>query len=110
MVKIPDKMYFTIGEVSDLCGLEPFVLRYWQTEFSQLRPSKSSRGQRMYQKKDVETVLRIKKLLYEEKFTIDGARKKLKNLRKEDKVTAGDKTVLADLKKQLVDLRKFLSL
>ena len=106
MVKIPDKMYFTIGEVSDLCGLEPFVLRYWQTEFGQLRPSKSPRGQRMYQKKDIEAVLRIKKLLYEEKFTIDGARKRLKELRKEDKVTAVDKAVLLDVKKQLVALKK----
>ena len=77
-VVIPDKLYFRIGEVSRLCRLPSYVLRFWETEFPQLKPSKSSTGQRMYRKPDVENVLRIKQLLYEEGFTIAGARQCLK--------------------------------
>jgi DNA-binding transcriptional MerR regulator len=77
-IVIPDKIYFRIGEVSRLCRLPSYVLRFWETEFSQLKPSKSSTGQRMYRKLDVENALRIKKLLYEEGFTIAGARQYLR--------------------------------
>ncbi len=77
-VVIPDKIYFRIGEVSRLCRLPSYVLRFWETEFPQLKPSKSSTGQRMYRRPDVENVLRIKKLLYEEGFTIAGARQYLR--------------------------------
>ncbi|MGB8131574.1 MAG: MerR family transcriptional regulator [Candidatus Angelobacter sp.] len=77
-VVIPDKLYFRIGEVSRLCGLPSYVLRFWETEFNQLKPSKSGTGQRMYRKIDVENVLRIKKLLYDQGFTIAGARQQLK--------------------------------
>jgi DNA-binding transcriptional MerR regulator len=77
-VHIPDKLYFRIGEVSKLCKLEAYVLRFWETEFPQLKPVKSSTGQRMYRKKDVEAVLRIKTLLYDEGFTINGARQQLR--------------------------------
>ena len=69
-VVIPEKLYFRIGEVARLCRLPAYVLRFWETEFPQLKPVKSSTGQRMYRHKDVESVLRIKKLLYEEGFTI----------------------------------------
>src|SRR5437016_12949086 len=72
-VLIPDKLYFRIGEVSRLCGLPSYVLRFWETEFPHLKPTKSSTGQRMYRRLDVENVLRVKKLLYEEGFTISGA-------------------------------------
>jgi DNA-binding transcriptional MerR regulator len=75
---IPEKLYFRIGEVSTLCRLPAYVLRFWETEFPQLKPVKSSTGQRMYRRKDVEAVLRIKKLLYEEGFTIAGARQQLR--------------------------------
>ena len=75
---IPDKLYFRIGEVARLCRLPAYVLRFWETEFSQLKPVKSSTGQRMYRRKDVESVLRIKQLLYEEGFTIPGARQHLR--------------------------------
>ncbi len=75
---IPDKLYFRIGEVSDLCRLPAYVLRFWETEFPQLKPVKSSSGQRMYRQRDVENVLRIKKLLYDEGYTIAGARQFLK--------------------------------
>ena len=75
---IPDKLYFRIGEVSRLCGLPSYVLRFWETEFPQLKPPKSSTGQRTYRRADVENVVRIKKLLYDEGFTIAGARAQLK--------------------------------
>src|SRR6059036_3463669 len=77
-VLIPEKLYFRIGEVSTLCRLPAYVLRFWETEFPQLKPVKSSTGQRMYRRKEVETVLRIKQLLYEEGFTIAGARQQLR--------------------------------
>jgi len=87
-VVLPDKIYFRIGEVSRLCRLPSYVLRYWETEFPRLKPPKGSSGQRMYRKPDVEYVLRIKKLLYEEGFTVAGARQKLsmeaKDARKEE--------------------------
>jgi len=74
---IPDKLFFRIGEVSDLVGVEPYVLRYWESEFSALAPKKSSSGQRMFRRKDVELLLRIKHLLYDRKYTIEGARQAL---------------------------------
>lgn len=77
-IVIPDKLYFRIGEVSRLCGLPSYVLRFWETEFPQLKPPKSSTGQRTYRRADVENVVRIKKLLYNEGFTIAGARAQLK--------------------------------
>jgi DNA-binding transcriptional MerR regulator len=76
---IPDKLYFRIGEVARLCRLPAYVLRFWETEFPQLKPVKGSTGQRMYRQRDVETLLRIKRLLYEEGFTIAGARQHLKD-------------------------------
>lgn len=84
-IMIPDKLYFRIGEVAELCRLPAYVLRFWETEFPQLKPVKGSTGQRMYRHKDVENVLRIKKLLYEEGFTIAGARQHLRAENKGDK-------------------------
>ena len=75
---IPDKLFFRIGEVSQLVGVEPYVLRYWESEFPGLAPKKSNTGQRMFRRKDVELLLNIKDLLYHQKFTIEGARKALK--------------------------------
>ena len=77
-IVIPEKLYFRIGEVSTLCKLPAYVLRFWETEFPQLKPVKSSTGQRMYRRKDVETLIRIKTLLYDEGFTIAGARQQLR--------------------------------
>lgn len=74
---IPNKLYFKIGEVSQLVGVEAYVLRYWESEFPGLSPRKSETGQRMFRRKDVELLLRIKHLLYDQKFTIEGARKAL---------------------------------
>jgi DNA-binding transcriptional MerR regulator len=77
--EIPDKLYFRIGEVSTLLGLEPYVLRYWETEFPSLSPKKSGTGHRLYRRKDVELLLRIKQLLYEKRYTIQGARQFLQS-------------------------------
>jgi DNA-binding transcriptional MerR regulator len=74
---IPDKLYFRIGEVGDLVGVEPHVLRYWETEFPSVGPKKSDTGHRMYRRKEVEQLLKIKYLLYEKKYTIEGARQYL---------------------------------
>jgi DNA-binding transcriptional MerR regulator len=82
---VPEKLYFRIGEVSTLCRLPAYVLRFWETEFPMLKPVKSSTGQRMYRRKDVEAVLRIKKLLYEQGFTIAGARQQLRTDAKVEK-------------------------
>lgn len=86
MPEIPNKLYFRIGEVSDLVGVRPYVLRYWESEFSDIRPSKSRSGQRLYKRRDVEQLMRIRQLLYEERFTIDGARKRLKELVRGDSI------------------------
>ncbi len=77
-IVIPDKLYFRIGEVAELCHLPTYVLRFWETEFPHLKPGKSSTGQRMYRRRDVENVLYIKRLLYDDGFTIAGARERLK--------------------------------
>ena len=86
---IPDKLYFRIGEVARLCHLPAYVLRFWETEFPQLKPVKGSTGQRMYRQRDVENVLRIRKLLYGEGFTIAGARQQLKAETRPAKLQAG---------------------
>jgi DNA-binding transcriptional MerR regulator len=78
-VVIPEKIYFKIGEVCDLVGVQPHVLRYWETEFPMLSPQKNRSGQRSYRRRDVEMALRIKELLYDEMFTIAGAKKKLQS-------------------------------
>lgn len=75
--EIPDKLYFRIGEVSDLLGVKPYVLRFWEKEFPDVTPKKSGTGHRLYRRKDVELLLRIKQLLYEKRFTIEGAQQAL---------------------------------
>ncbi len=82
--EIPDKQYFKIGEVAALAGVEPYVLRYWETEFKSIRPEKTRSNQRLYRRRDVETVLQIKKLLYDEGFRIDGAKRRLRKLAGEE--------------------------
>jgi len=74
---LPDKLYFRIGEVASLVGVEPHVLRYWEREFKTIRPTKSAKGQRVYSRRDVESLMRVRELLYAEGFTIAGAKKKL---------------------------------
>jgi DNA-binding transcriptional MerR regulator len=79
-VTLPEKVFFRIGEVSGLVGVEPHVLRYWEREFRTIRPSKSAKGQRVYSRRDVENLLRVKDLLYAQGFTIAGARRRLKTV------------------------------
>jgi DNA-binding transcriptional MerR regulator len=81
---IPSKLYFRIGEVAELVGVEPHVLRYWEREFRTIRPTKSAKGQRVYSRRDVENLMRVRELLYREGFTIAGAKKRL--LRPEEAV------------------------
>jgi DNA-binding transcriptional MerR regulator len=77
MSKVPDKQYYRIGEVAEITRVKPYVLRFWETEFKMMAPPKSRSKQRMYRRKEIETILRIKELLYERGFTIKGARKRL---------------------------------
>jgi DNA-binding transcriptional MerR regulator len=113
---LPEKIYFKIGEVSEIVGVEPYVLRYWETEFDVLKPSKAPSKHRLYKKRDVELLLDIKRLLYTEGFTIEGARKKLKESKKEEKdqlklplTDQKYKNALVKIKKELESLRRLLS-
>ena len=108
MVQIPDdKRYFRIGEVSRIIGVEPYVLRYWETEFSQIRPQRADSNQRTYQRKDLETILEIKRLLYEEKMTIEGARQRLKQgaIRKDNNRS----DLINNIKQELEGILKILT-
>ena len=108
--EIPDKLYFKIGEAADLLGVEPYVLRYWETEFTQLTPKKSGTGHRLYRRKDVELLLRIKHLLYEKRFTIEGARQALHGTGKQAKVRT-PKTAQQELftEERLPEIRRELA-
>ncbi len=81
--RIPDRMFFRIGDVAEITGIKAYVLRFWEKEFDLLSPIKNASGQRIYRRSDVEAVLLIKRLLYLERFSIEGARKRIKELRKE---------------------------
>jgi len=100
---IPDKLYFRIGEVAEICKLPTYVLRFWETEFPQLKPGKSGTGQRMYRRRDVENVLRIRKLLYEDGFTISGARQQI---RVEAKATSKVQAPLPFPRRQSSELKR----
>ncbi len=113
-IVIPDKLYFRIGEVSKLSRLPAYVLRFWETEFPQLKPTKSSTGQRMYRRRDVEHVLEIKKLLYDDGYTIAGAREKLKSEARSPKTQSilpfPKKTPADSLKRVRLGLQEILQL
>lgn len=87
------KVFFRIGEVAEICGLKPHVIRYWESEFALLSPPKSSTGQRVYQKQDIENLFLIKHLLYVERYSIEGARKRIQELRKEGHLSTFRKQV-----------------
>ena len=123
--EIPNKLYFRIGEVAKLAGIKPYVLRFWESEFNGLGPKKSGTGHRLYRRKDVELVLEIKRLLYEKRFTIEGARKILESKPKRGEATAkptaaastrrqqgelfaGTSTFYQELRKELTDLLTLL--
>ncbi|MDD2557058.1 MAG: MerR family transcriptional regulator [Desulfuromonadaceae bacterium] len=107
-VDIPDKFYFKIGEVASLTGVKPHVLRYWESEFRMFSPAKSRGKQRQYERRDIELALEIKELLYEQGFTIAGARKHLKARKKNIDsvpVTLTDREYLCEIRKELQKLR-----
>jgi len=108
MVQIPeDKRYFRIGEASRIVGVRPYVLRYWEEEFPQIRPQRADSSQRTYQKKDLEIILEIKRLLYEEKMTIQGARQRLKRW-KTPQISL-ERALLQNIKEELQELIKILT-
>ena len=90
-VRIPDRMFFKIGEVADIAEVKPYVLRFWETEFKFLAPNKSSRQQRMYSRLDVENVLMVKHLLYTQKFSIEGARQRIAEMRRQGELAKARK-------------------
>ena len=95
---IPDRMYYRIKEVCDITGIKPYILRYWEQEFRDLKPIKSAHGQRLYKKKDLDTIFVIKKLLYEKRFTIDGAKKYL----------SSQQNLITEIKHDLTEIMEIL--
>src|SRR5215467_8495058 len=114
--EIPDKLYFKIGEVSELLGVEPYVLRYWESEFAVLSPKKSGTGHRLYRRKDVELLLRIKHLLYEKRYTIEGARQTMQSESRAPKPRRTKQAQqdlftpdpIQEVRKQLIDILEIL--
>jgi DNA-binding transcriptional MerR regulator len=108
--RIPDKQYFRIGEVAKIAGVETYVLRFWETEFTSLRPSKTRSNRRQYSRKDVEHVLRIRDLLYEEGFTIAGARRQLRKAGGEpSEVPARTRQMIEQLRNEVQELLQLVS-
>ena len=116
-VEFPNKLYFRIGEVAKIIGVKPYVLRYWETEFSVLKPGKSPAQHRLYRRRDVETLLEIKYLLYEEGFTIAGAKKRLKDGEREEAARVpqvrplqdDQRRILTEIHKDIRSLHKIVS-
>lgn len=110
---IPEKAYFRIGEVSKILSVEPYVIRYWETEFKTVNPVRTKTAQRLYRKKDVQELLTIKNLLYSQRFTIDGAKKQLHKLRNndepEEKNNDKQKLFLTRIKRELQQIREIIS-
>lgn len=113
--QIPEKLYFKIGEVAKLTRVKPYVLRYWESEFRIISPKKSLAKQRVYTKRDIHLILEIKKLLYKEKFTLEGAKKRIKEIQAESAkqldLPFNDKkyqTALKSIKKELSAIRSLL--
>ncbi len=108
---LPDKLYFKIGEVARLVGVKPYVLRYWEGEFSLLRPGKSGARHRLYRRRDVELLLEIRRLLYTERYTIQGARKRLREsgrLEGEETPARERADVLAEVRRELLELYRLV--
>ena len=110
-IEIPEKRYFRIGEVSAITGIEPYVLRYWETEFPKINPTRSRSGQRLYKRHDIETILQIKDLLYQKRFTIAGAKRYLQQNRRSPEVASLNRQslTLEQLRAELLAIRDLLS-
>ena len=109
---LPDKTYFRIGEVAKITKVKPYVLRFWESEFKMMAPPKSRSKQRMYRKRDIETILHIKQLLYKERFTIEGARKRLVQLNRESEAapeTSVPTNELTRIRTELESLRDYIA-
>lgn len=109
--EIPDKVYFKISEVAELVGVEPYVLRYWETEFPQLRPTRAPSQQRLYRREDLEILLEIKRLLYEEKFTIAGAKKQIRSSGKDTEQVSREEEyseLIRALRESLTEIKRLL--
>ena len=110
--QLPDKLFFKIGDVATIVGVKPHVLRYWETEFPRIRPQKSRSGQRLYRRKDVELLLQIRHLLYEKRFTIAGARARLREQGQDETPLRPprvvDRETLRKLKQGLVELLRLV--
>ena len=100
---LPNKLYFRIGEVSDIVGVKPYVLRYWETEFTDIKPAKSKSGQRLYKRRDVEILLRVRELLYDQRYTIDGAKQRLKELVREHRQEQPEQLKLMEVERPALD-------
>jgi DNA-binding transcriptional MerR regulator len=118
--ELPDKLYFKIGEVAKLVGVKPYVLRYWESEFTMIRPGKTQSKHRLYRRRDVETLIEIKRLLHAERYTIEGAKRRLKvpaksvapEPREQMPLPLGDRTyreMLSNVKRDLEALYKLLA-
>jgi DNA-binding transcriptional MerR regulator len=106
--ELPDKLYFKVGEVSAIVEVPAYVLRFWEAEFKKINPKRSSSGQRLYRKNDIELILKIKHLLYDKKFTIQGARQHLK-IKPDEKKEKSSITTLDEIRKELKNIRDLIS-
>jgi len=109
-ISIPDKEYFRIGEVSKILGVDPYVVRYWESEFKSIKPIRTQSDQRLFRRKDLEELLLIKSLLYSDKFTISGAKKQLLKMREgmEHSDKTRERARLVKIKKGLLKIRKIM--
>jgi len=107
--ELPEKLYFKIGEVAKLVGVKPYVLRYWESEFSIVKPGKTTSRHRLYRRRDVETLLEIRRLLHVERYTIEGAKRRLRETGRVSNTAPSDPTtVLATVRAELLDLCRLL--
>lgn len=106
--ELPDKLYFKIGEVGEIAELPTYVLRFWETEFARIKPKRTSSGQRLYSKNDIDLILKIKHLLYNKKYTIQGAKRRLKS-KKVEKKTESSTNILDEIRSELKNIRDLLA-
>jgi DNA-binding transcriptional MerR regulator len=108
-----EKLYFKIGEISRITGIKPYILRYWESEFNLLNPTKTQSKHRLYNRRDLDIILKLKKLLYEDRFTIEGARKKINELKRSKQLrleflNSLNKEIIEEVKKELKDIKEML--
>ena len=106
--ELPDKLYFKVGEVSAITGVPAYVLRFWETEFKKIKPKRTPSGQRLYRKNDIELILRVKHLLYEKKYTIQGAKQHLKT-KPAEKMKKSSTITLDEIRSELESIRDLIS-